>query len=226
MKSSSDHQWDYSSSKGNVSVSFSRSVTEVHDNLSLLPNDEDADKTDERTYEPFQKDEFMQKKIGKHQNGSKVNDSPNAFSFDKYMNTTPSKKAPEQSSRLGTIEPKSASIKLMATKSFLNPENRLNRYRCEEDDEDVLNSQLQVAKENESSSINDIGADLGGTPGYIALQANASIRVTKLQKILRKIGIPKIQLFFERILKQIPRQHKGYKAPIIPDGVTDREGME
>ena len=197
-------------SGGKDNASFSRSSTKVHDNLSPLSNSNTV-VSDERKVsasESILKGEIIEDSTKGVRFSDDSSVKHNSLTIEPHNSEKlygrKSSEEIEKLSKLSFIEPKPNDIpyKMRATKSFLNQTNRISRRTKVVDDEEEFDE-----KDN----------DMSGTPGYIALQANANIRVSRFQKVMRKVGIPKISLFFERARKQIPHQHKGNKAPIIPN---------
>ena len=108
-------------------------------------------------------------------------------------------------------------IRLQTTLSTINRKLTLDDIESSKHERDVVNS------DSERRDTFDSGT---GTPGYQAIQANATIHVSRFQKCMRRFGLPKVGLYFQRIVKQLPHQHKGSKAPILPNELEEGESID
>ena len=108
-------------------------------------------------------------------------------------------------------------IRLQTTLSTINRKLSLDDIESSKHERDVVNS------DSERRDTFDSGT---GTPGYQAIQANATIHVSRFQKCMRRLGLPKVGLYFQRIVKQLPHQHKGSKAPILPNELEEGESID
>ena len=115
-------------------------------------------------------------------------------------------------------------VRLKATVSMANGVKE-RRRREERRVDEILAMKLMDTQERDEfdDEVEQEDFELGGqnaTPGFLALQENALVKVSRFQKVCRALKLSKINRLFEHASKQIPKQHKDTKAPVLPNNAV------